>query len=92
MNTPELSFNLTPAADAAALCPRDGERLVVLTPRDEPSRSFLATWRYWCPRCQNLTLTRAEAEAALASLEPGAIGAVVACRLPLDITHGAAPA
>lgn len=35
-------------------------------------------WRFYCPGCQQLTVTRAEAEAALQSLPDGAVGVVVA--------------
>jgi hypothetical protein len=37
-------------------------------------------WRHHCPTCQHLTLTRAEADAALLGKAPDALGVVVAVK------------
>jgi hypothetical protein len=40
-------------------------------------------WRFYCPPCQHLTMTRAEADQALHTLSAGAVGVVAAWPYPL---------
>ena len=67
-------------------CWRCGTSLWRLTPPVQ------GEWIFYCPACQHLTLTRAEAEQALCTLPAGAIGVVVAVPYRLDgsITTGVA--
>ena len=41
-------------------------------------------WAYYCPTCQHLTMTRAEAEQALCTIPADAIGVLVAVPYRLD--------
>jgi hypothetical protein len=40
-------------------------------------------WRFYCPTCQHLTMTRAEADQALHTMPAGAVGVVAAWPYPL---------
>jgi hypothetical protein len=40
-------------------------------------------WRFYCPTCQHLTMTRADAGQALHTLPAGAVGVVAAWPYPL---------
>jgi hypothetical protein len=46
-------------------------------------------WLYYCPACQHLTMTRAEADWALATIPEGAVGVVVAWPYPLRLVAAA---
>jgi hypothetical protein len=59
-------------------CWRCGEALVRLEPPTDG-------WSYYCRRCEHLTLTRAQCDAAWRSIGAGAIGAVVAVTRRLRI-------
>jgi len=59
-------------------CWKCGRPLVRLSPGRDG-------WDYYCPYCEMLTLTRAEAAHALANVEEGATGVVVAVQAKLGI-------
>ena len=46
-------------------------------------------WRFYCPTCQHLTVTCAEAEEALRTLSAGAVGVVVAVPYALRLEPAA---
>jgi hypothetical protein len=48
-------------------------------------------WRFYCPACQHLTVTRAEADQALQVLPDGAVGVVVAVPYVLRLEPAAPP-
>ena len=47
------------------------------------------SWQYYCPECQHLTVTRAEADRALHDMPAGAVGVVVAVPYPLRLVSPA---
>jgi hypothetical protein len=48
-----------------------------------------ASWPYYCPACQHLTVTRAEAARALATIPKGAVGVVIAWPYPRRLVAAA---
>ena len=81
-----MSSSTGTAAVSNEPCWRCGTSLWRLTPPVQGERIF------YCPACQHLTLTRAEAEQALYTIPADAIGVVVAVpyRLDRSITTGVA--
>ena len=68
-----------------ASCWRCGTRLWRLDPPVQ------GDWRLYCPTCQHLTMTRAEADEALRTVADGAVGVVVAVPYPLRLAPAALP-
>lgn len=63
------------------LCYR-GHPVYSITGKNEESKKFLGTWRWWCPTCQELTVTQDE---ALKAHKDGRAGTVVGVALRLRV-------
>lgn len=63
---------------SAEACWRCAQPLVELRPPKDG-------WRLYCSNCRHLTITRAECDAAWASIGSGALGTVVAVRCSLQL-------
>ena len=75
-----MSSSIGTALTSDEPCWRCGTPLWRLTPPVQGG------WDYYCPACQHLTLTRAEAEQALRAIPAGAVGILVAVPYRLEVS------